>query len=153
MKMFRHAIAAFTLVLSPLAAAEPKIHIIYMGGNDCPPCRAWRAKELPKLETTTAFQKIRFTYVEKLIGSAVPPSMFLPSEAKPFKAQLDEAGNGLVGSPQTAVFVDGKIYDYYFGTRNAEQIETMIVTILQGSKYPFQRCVKRQSQSKCAVTG
>ena len=133
------------------ANAQPQIHIIYMGGNDCPPCRAWRARELPKLQTTDAFRKTRFTYVDKLIGSAVPPSLFLPSEARPYKAQLDEAGNRLVGSPQTAVVVDGKVFDYYFGTRSADEIETMIASILRGSRYPFERCVKRETQRKCAV--
>jgi len=139
------------LVACGAAAAEPQIHIIYMGGNDCPPCRAWRATELPKLQTTDAFRKIRFTYVDKLIGSAVPPALFLPADARPYKAQLDEPGNRIVGSPQTAVIVDGKVFDYYWGTRNAEEIETMIASILRGSRYPFERCVKRETQRKCAA--
>lgn len=44
-----------------LAVDPPSIHIVYLGGPDCPPCVAWRATELPKLEKTTAFQSVKFT--------------------------------------------------------------------------------------------
>ncbi len=37
-------------------ADAPRIHIIYMGGDDCPPCVAWRSNELPKLRQTKAFR-------------------------------------------------------------------------------------------------
>lgn len=134
-------------------AAERKVHIVYMGGNDCPPCRAWRATELPKLQKMQAFQRAQFSHVEKLIKASVPPSFFLPSEVRPYKDQLDAASNGIIGSPQTAVIVDGKVFDYYHGTRTAAQIEEMLVAIYEGRDYPFTRCVKRESMTKCAAKG
>jgi hypothetical protein len=147
-RLLAFALAAF---VSSVLAGEHKIHMIYMGGNDCPPCRAWRATELPKLKEMEAFKRTQFTYVEKLIGSTVPPSIFMPSDAKPYKDMLDAAANGLVGSPQTAIIVDGKLYDYYYGTRKAEEIEKMLKSIHENKPYPFPRCLKRESASKCAT--
>lgn len=143
--------AALCLLAATLSAgaAEKKVHIVYMGGNDCPPCRAWRVAELPKLEKMESFQRVKFTYVEKLIASPVPPSLFMPSDVKPYKDQLDAASGGAIGSPQTAILVDGRVYDYYFGTRDAAQIDSMIKAIEQGKGYPFDRCVKRDRQKKC----
>ncbi len=139
------------LVACPLAAgADHRIHIVYMGGNDCPPCRAWRATELPKLEKMEVFKRGQFTYVEKLIKSGVPPSLFIPAEVRPYKDQLDEASNAMIGAPQTAIFVDGKVYDYYWGTRTAADIERMLNAIYDGKPYPFDRCVRRETQTKCA---
>ena len=131
----------------------PAVHLIWMGGNDCPPCKAWRMTELPKLEKSAEFQAVKFTYVEKLIGSPVPPSIFMPSEVKPYKDQLDEASGGVSGSPQCAVIVDGKVYDYWHGIRNAGQIEKMLVAIRTGKGYPFKRCVKYDRKRVCQVFG
>jgi hypothetical protein len=144
-------IALLVVATSILAAGPKKIHIVYMGGNDCPPCRAWRANELPKLQQIESFKRTRFSYVEKLIHSGVPPSLFLPSEVKPYKDKLDAASNGLVGSPQVAILVDGEIYDYYFGTRTAADMDRMLRAIYGGKPYPFKRCLKRKTQETCAV--
>jgi len=136
---------------APAAAAHPSadIHMVVMGGNDCPPCVAWRGLELPKLRATPAFQSIRFSYVVKVITSSVPSAMFLPDEVKPYKAQLDDASSLRTGSPQVAILVDGRLYDYYFGTRSAEEVVQMIRAILDGGAYPFQRCLKRGVDRQC----
>jgi hypothetical protein len=135
------------------AQTVPRIHLIYMGGDDCPPCVAWRASQLPLLQQMEQFKSVTFISVQKSITSTVPPSMFLPSEVKPYKSQLDAASGGMSGSPQVAVIVDGKLYDYYFGTRSAEDVEKMIASIKSGIKYPFDRCIKRESSRTCSVKG
>ncbi len=153
--MFRIALALMMLIASFQAHAQARsIHIIYMGGNDCPPCVFWRATELPKLQATQAYASIRFSSVTKTVRSPVPPAFFLPDEVKPYKDKLDKAGGGRSGSPQTAVLVDGEVYDYYFGTsRSAEDVERMILAIQSGRKYPFKRCVERDSTKKCVERG
>jgi hypothetical protein len=150
MKTF--AIAA-VLAAVTLPAAGRDIHMIWMGGNDCPPCKAWRMAELPKLQQSAEFKAIKFSYVEKLISSPVPPSIFLPAEVKPYKDQLDTASGGAVGSPQAAIVVDGKVYDYFHNARKAEDVEKMIASIRTGGKYPFKRCLKyaARSRTKCEV--
>ena len=156
---------ALSMLGLPLAAAQPetakapkgapKVHMVWMGGNDCPPCRAWRMTELPKLQKSAEFNAIQFSYVEKLIGSSVPPRLFVPAEVKPYVDKLDMAANGAIGSPQAAILVNGELYDYFHNTRTAEQVERMLVSIRTGSPYPFKRCLKfaSRSRSKCEVTG
>jgi len=132
----------------------PVIHVVYMGGDDCPPCKAWRQSELPKLEKTEAFKSIRFSYVLKSIRSAVPARFFLPAEVKPYKEQLDAASAGRTGSPHFALIVNGAVYDYYFGTRSAASVEEMILAVQNGDPYPFDRCLKLSaSTGQCAVKG
>ena len=134
-------------------AATPAIHLVWMGGNDCPPCVAWRKDELPKLQNSEAFKGVTFSYVTKVIRSPVPSSFFLPSEVKPFKEKLDYASSGRSGSPQTALIVNGEIYDYFSGVRDAAQIQTMLDAVRNDTKYPFLRCVKMSTErGKCEIT-
>jgi hypothetical protein len=143
----RTALAAIVLVgvvQLTRAGSDPRTVIfVHMGGNDCPPCVAWRANELPKLQTSEQFKKIRFAYVTKTVKSPVPPAMFLPAELRPFKDQLDYASGGRGGSPHQAFIVDGKVYDYWFGPQSADEIEAAVNAILNGTPYPHRRCLKR----------
>lgn len=144
------SIAAFSAF-----AQDPKqIHIVYMGGDDCPPCLDWRRNELPKLKLTEVFGTIKFSYVVKGIRSPVPFRTFLPDEVKPYKEKLDAAGNGLGGSAQVAILVNGEVFDYYFGSeRKADDVERMLLSIRDGTPYPFKRCLKALDFWKCKVHG
>ena len=55
------------------------------------------------------------------------------------------------GSAQVAIVVDGQVYDYYFRVRSAEEVEQMILSIRNGTKYPFERCFKRDSEKGCSL--
>lgn len=149
------AVLAASFMASAVQAA-PAIHIVYMGGPDCPYCVEWTRTELPKLRKTQAFQSIQFSSVTKLIRSPVPLSVFLPAEVKPYKDKLDKASGGLSGSPHFAVLVDGQIHDYFLGTRPAETFEKMIVSIQTGAPYPADepRCLQLGKKwDQCAVLG
>jgi hypothetical protein len=124
------------------AAKAPSVHIVYMGGNDCPPCVAWRRTELPKLEKSAEFASVKFSYVTKVIASSVPPGFFLPGDVKPYKDKLDDASSGRVGSPQVAILVNGEVFDYFLASRSAEEYERMLAAVRTGTTYPFDRCVK-----------
>ena len=126
--------------MAQAAPDSPNIHMIYMGGSDCPPCVGWRTFELPKLKKTAVFTTIRFTMIEKTIQSPVPPTFFLPEDVKPYKRKLDEASSRLGGSSQIAIMVNGEVFDYYFGSeRSADDVERMLIAIKTGTKYPFER--------------
>jgi hypothetical protein len=143
----RTALAAFVFigcVRVADAATDPQTVIfVHMGGNDCPPCVAWRANELPKLQASEQFKRIRFAYVVKTVRSPVPAAVFLPAELRPFKDQLDYASGGRSGSPHEAFIVDGRVYDYWFGAKGADEIEAAVAAILNGTAYPHSRCLKR----------
>ena len=50
--------------------------------------------------------------------------------------------------------VNGVVYDYFHGTRTAEEFERMLVAIRTGGEYPFKRCVRASTQwRKCDVAG
>lgn len=132
----------------------PKIHIIWMGGDDCPGCREWRTKELPKLEQSPEFKKAKFTYVQKSIKSAVPARFFLPDEVAVYKDKLDKASAGHAGSPQVAIMVNDEVFDYFWIPRKAVDFEKMLVAIHSGAQYPFSRCLEYSTEwGKCAVYG
>ena len=151
------ALTAAGLPLSAMAQSPAKpadVHFIWMGGDDCPPCVVWRAEHLPKLEKTAVFKEITFSYVTKVIRSSVPPHLLLPESVKPLKEKLDVASAGRIGSPQVAVMVNGEVYDYFFGSRSAEDIEEMLLAARYGGRYPFPRCVKLEADGRgCAVKG
>ena len=141
-KFTSNAIAVILTAMSAQCLAqdtvhEKKIHLIWMGGNDCPPCMNWRRFELPKLKESPEFKSIKFSYIIKAIESPVPPRFFLPDDVKPYKDYLDEASSGIRGSPQAAILVDGIVYDYFYGVRSAEELERMFIAIRKGTTYPF----------------
>jgi hypothetical protein len=143
----RSALTALLLVgavqLAAAGSDPATVIFVHMGGNDCPPCVAWRANELPKLQASEQFKRIRFAYVVKTVKSPVPPAAFLPPDVRPFKDQLDSASGGRGGSPHQAFIVDGKIYDYWFGAKSADEIDAAVGAILNGTPYPHRRCLKR----------
>ena len=155
----RRALLVSLAFMSMAAGAQPAgkpadVHFIWMGGNDCPPCVLWRAQELPKLEKTQVFRDVQFSYVVKAIRSAVPPRVFLPDAVKPLKERLDVANAGRGGSPQAAVVVNGEVFDYFFGSRSAEEIEQMLIAARLGTPYPRARCLQLDptNSRRCAVT-
>lgn len=123
-------------------AAPSRVEMIYFGGNDCPPCVAWRGVELPKLKNMEAFRNVDFTHVYKTVMSTVPAESFLPDHVKPYKSKLDAASGSNRGSAQTAIVVDGEVFDYYYGTRTADDIAARLVAIKRGGAYPYERCLE-----------
>ena len=109
--------------------------------------------ELPKLRAHPDFKDVQFIHVEKAVMSAVPPRFFLPAEAIPYKAKLDAASGGMSGSPQVAVLVNGEVYDYFLGTKSAEEVLLMIRSIQTDTPYPFERCIQRRDSRHCVVKG
>lgn len=118
------------------------IDLVWMGGDDCPPCAVWKRQELPRFAATPEGRSIRITGVDKPIRSPVPAAEALPPAARVYKAQLDEASAGRSGSPQMALVVDGKVYDYFFGIRSADLLVEMVQAVRTGSPYPVQRCLR-----------
>jgi hypothetical protein len=126
------------------SAAQPMVdvHLVWMGGDDCPPCMVWKRRELPRFQATPEGRSIRISGVDKTIRSPVPAVEQLPPEVRPYKAQLDLASAGRNGSPQMALLVNGKVYDYYFGTRESDIMVEMVQAVRTGSPYPVPRCVR-----------
>ena len=140
---------------SPIPAKPRKpaqVHLIWMGGDDCPPCVAWRLEQLPKLQKAAVFRTVTFSYVPKSIRSSVPARFYLPEAVKPYKEILDAANAARVGSPQVAVLVNGQVFDYFYGARSAEDMEEMLLAARDGGRYPFPRCLRLEATGRgCAL--
>jgi hypothetical protein len=142
--------------LAQTAAAKPvRIDFVSIGGNDCPPCVVWRAVELPKLQALPEWQMIRYHYVTKSIQSPVPSAFFFPSETRHLQPALKEASNGWSGSPQQALLVDGKVVDYWYGTRKGDPhaLAAMIRALHEGKPLPRDTCAELDSRTTCKKPG
>ena len=143
--LFFAAVLACAPAFAGKRISPERIRFIQMGGDDCPPCRAWRAVELPRLQQSPGFGSIWFSYVVKRISSPVPPQAYLPYDIQHLKAKLDYASGGHASSPHQVIMVDDEVYDYWFGAEPAEPIEARIAALVNGTKYPYRRCIKRSS--------
>ena len=152
---FTICVSFFTLIVAAQEAPAPntpKIHIIFMGGNDCLNCVQWRRFDLTKLEKIPAFNRHKFTNVVKVSRSPVPASFFLPSEIRQYKDMLDSASNGIAGSPQMAIIVNDEVFDYLYGSYSADEIELRINAIEAGGQYPYKRCLKVTQLRDCEIS-
>lgn len=136
---------------SPSSEAKaPHIHVVYFGGNDCPPCVAFRGAEFPKLEKSPAFAKLQWTFVTKTVGSPIPSSFFLPAHVKPHRDKLFEATGGRGGSAQVVILVDGEVFDVFHGSGDAAFYTQMVASVLDAKiAYPGERCLKRDASRSC----
>lgn len=136
----------------PGLAPGGRIDFVILGGNDCPPCVAWVATELPKLRALPEFRYVRYTHVTKAVKSPVPPVMFFPDEIKDLQPALMLASSGLTGSPQQAILVDGKVVDYWWGTEKSSPAELAAVfrALHDGTALPRKGCTKLVSATSCA---
>lgn len=98
--LYAGILAGVLTIGAPAVRGEPaKVHLVHMGGNDCPPCVTWRQIELPKLEASVVFRSIQFSYVVKSIKSSMPAEFFLPDDVKSLKEKLDIASGRARGCP------------------------------------------------------
>jgi hypothetical protein len=132
-------------------AGKPVIEFVNIGGNDCPPCVAWRAVELPKLHAMPEWQLMKYHYVTKSIQAPVPSAFFFPASAKHLQPALHEASNGWSGSPQQAIVVNGKVLDYWYGTwqGDASQVAAMVRAIHEGKPLPRKVCAQLDTRTTC----
>jgi hypothetical protein len=141
--VFLTAVLACSPAFAGKRISPERIRFIQMGGDDCPPCREWRAVDLPRLQQSRAFSRIWFSYVVKSIRSPVPPAAHLPYDIQHLKAKLDYASGGRASSPHQVILVDDEVYDYWFGASGADEIEARIGALVNGTRYPYRRCIKR----------
>jgi hypothetical protein len=113
------------------------IDLVYLGGPDCRYCRAWEAKELPRLREMEEYKHIRFTHVLKTIRQPVPPPAQLPAHLKPMYDQMVRKTGGRGGSPQFVLLLDGVAVQGGFGTQAYHEllpVMTELVTSKTGKR-------------------
>ena len=142
--VLRSLTVACLLIVAPFAQANVRpgsvIDLVYIGGPDCPYCRAWEAKELPRLRQMEEFRHIRFTHVLKMIREPVPPPAGLPAHLKPMEGEIVKQTGGRRGSPQFVLLLDGVAVAGGFGTSAYHALMptlTELVTKKTGKIMPY----------------
>ena len=138
-------LSATSVVVAQPDAVKPEIKFLYMSGTGCGPCEFWLAEELPKLQKTDVYKHIKYYTINKSIRSSVPPRFFLHNDLKPLKEELDRASGGQTGSAQTVILVNGKVYDYAFGSPAVDDLRVTFEALLAGKASPFPRCTLRKN--------
>jgi hypothetical protein len=137
----------------PTESKRTHIHVVYFGGNDCPPCIAFRGTEFVKLQKSEAFTKMEWTFVTKTVSSPVPSGFFLPTRVKPLGDKLRTATAGIGGSAQVVILVNDEVYDVFSGSGDADFYEKMVASVLNKEPYPRERCLQRTSTRGCEKKG
>jgi hypothetical protein len=119
-----------TAVSAQPVRRDSVIDLVYLGGPDCPYCRAWEAKELPKLRAMEEFKHIRFTHVLKKIPEPVPPPAVLPEHLKPMYDQMIRMTKNRGGSPQFVLLVDGVAVRGGFSTHAYRELLPVMTEIV-----------------------
>ena len=137
---------AFLLMAVPAGHANVRpgsvIDLVYLGGPDCPYCRAWEARDLPELRKMEEYKYIRFTHVQKRIPQPVPPPAGLPAHLKPMQGEIVRQTGGRRGSPQFVLLLDGVAVQGGFGTQAYYALlpaMTELVTAKTGKPMPLPR--------------
>lgn len=135
MKRLAFLIGCLAIIVSPLTTAagedipvrkNSSIDLVYMGANDCQPCRLWKAFDLPKLRASNEFPHIRFTDVQKWIQDPIPGMENLPEHLRPMRDELVRVINRKGGSPMFALLVDGKGIKGGWGTKTYDDLRPIM---------------------------
>jgi len=148
MRSIVKAIAVFACLLATAAVAQARVRsdsiidLVYLGGPDCPYCRAWEARDLPELRKMEEYKHIRFTHVQKRIAQPVPEAEKLPAHLKSMYEQMIRQTGGRGGSPQFVLLLDGVAVQGGFGTQAYYALlpaMTELVTAKTGKPMPLPR--------------
>lgn len=148
MRSIAKAIAVFVCLLATTVVSQARVRpdsvidLVYLGGPDCPYCRAWEARDLPELRKMEEYKYIRFTHVQKRIRQPVPEAEKLPAHLKPMYEQMIRQTGGRGGSPQFVLLLDGVAVQGGFGTQAYYALLptlTELVTAKTGKPMPLPR--------------
>jgi hypothetical protein len=97
-------------VLTPAVAQTP-LTVIYVGGEDCPPCLSWKNKYKARWLASPEFRKVQWIEVEPASLKQAYQARFWEGELKPIFDQLPRKS----GTPRFLVVQNGRIIDNQLG--------------------------------------
>jgi len=117
--MNRRALLFASLAASPAlfgaistARATPDIAVIYIGGQDCPPCQRWRANAHPRWLASSEFQKVSYFEIEPLLLKEAYDERSWPRALRPVLAQVPRKS----GTPRFLIVHESRIVSNELGT-------------------------------------
>ncbi len=107
-------IAGCLLASTSLAPAEAAadLTVVYVGGEDCPPCTRWKTTQKPRWLASPEFHKVTWVEIESPRLREAYQERYWPAELRPVLAQLPRKN----GTPRFLIVRDGRIVSNRFGT-------------------------------------
>jgi hypothetical protein len=104
------AVPALSGASSP-ARADSNVDVLYIGGQDCPPCRRWRASYHNKWLASHEFQKVDWFEIEPMHLKEAYDERHWPRGLRAVLAQVPRKS----GTPRFLIVNDGKIVSNHLG--------------------------------------
>ncbi|MBS0548345.1 MAG: hypothetical protein JSR24_11385 [Proteobacteria bacterium] len=107
-------------------AATPNVHIVYVGGWDCPYCTTWKNQYKAAWVASPEFAHVRWTEVDvPHLRDAYRPQ-YWQGDLAPILEQLPRKS----GTPRFLVVRDGKVVSNEFGVSKWENSVVVIRSLL-----------------------
>ena len=87
-------LGALALRSDPYAADVPRATVLYIGAEDCAPCRTWSREQWPKFRASTQFEYVEYRAVESPSLLDVLKDEQWPGDLRPYRNEV-EAGAGV----------------------------------------------------------
>jgi hypothetical protein len=94
------------------ASAGPDVQVIYIGGQDCPPCQRWRSSQQPRWLASAEFQRVAWFEIEPMNLRDAYDERSWPRALRPILAQVPRKS----GTPRFLIVQDGRIVSNQLGT-------------------------------------
>jgi len=93
------------------AHATPDVQVIYIGGQDCPPCQRWRANAHPRWLASPEFQKVSYFEIEPITLKDAYEERSWPRGLRSVLAQVPRKS----GTPRFLIVQEGRIVSNQLG--------------------------------------
>jgi hypothetical protein len=93
------------------ASAGPDVQVIYIGGQDCPPCQRWRSSQQPRWLASPEFQKVAWFEIEPINLRDAYDERSWPRALRAVLAQVPRKS----GTPRFLIVQEGRIVSNQLG--------------------------------------
>jgi hypothetical protein len=105
------AAAAYAIHDAPMARRAPPVTLLYVGADDCAPCRAWQQHEKIAFGASAEFARVSYREVKSPTLLDLLEDENWPADLRGYR---DRLGPG-VGVPLWLVIADGQVVDRGMG--------------------------------------
>jgi hypothetical protein len=111
--------------LSP-ARAAPDVKVVYIGGEDCPPCHHWARAYKAKWLASPEFRQVTWIEIDPPKFREAYQARYWPGELKLILEQIPRKS----GAPRFLIVKDGQIVSNQFGSTKWEATLADLKTLL-----------------------
>jgi hypothetical protein len=108
------------------AGAVSDLKVIYIGGEDCPPCHRWASIYKAKWLASPEFARVTWIEIDAPRFREVYQPSYWPGDLKPILDQIPRK----TGAPRFLIVEGGRIVSNQFGSNRWEATMTDLKTLL-----------------------